>query len=171
MAAILSRSQCVKTNVVSYRILNKPAHFQNKHFGYNNNIGTGSYLRKRFLLSAAIGADGYCRHAMGSSVRPSVGPSRTTLPVWLFKNFGYRLEIWWADAQYHGADCPLKWQCSAIFVRFMELWFFFMKGTITRSEGWCYRSSSLWSSAISLKFGGVMHRIAKQSAVKMALLD
>ena len=36
----------------------------------------------------------------------------TTLPLYLFKDFSYRPEIWWDDAQYDEADLYAKWPCS-----------------------------------------------------------
>ena len=83
---------------------------------------------------AAIGANGYCRRSMRSSGHPSVCPSQTTLP--LFKDISSQPQILWDDAQYHGADGYLKWPCSANCCVFMI-------GFLTRSEGRCYRSSSL----------------------------
>ena len=39
-----------------------------------------------------------------ASGRLSVCPSRTMLPLYLFKDFIYQPIIWQDDAQYHGAD-------------------------------------------------------------------
>ena len=38
----------------------------------------------------------------------------------LFKDFSYQHKIWWDDAQYHEADCPLKWPCSTYFACSIE---------------------------------------------------
>ena len=72
---------------------------------------------------------------VGHCVRPSVCPSRTTLPLELFKDFSYQPEIWWDDEQYHGADRFLKWPCSANFCMLHRTLKFSMIGFLTRSEG------------------------------------
>ena len=100
-------------------------------------------------------------------VRLSVRPSRTMLPLLLFKYFIYQPEIWWDDVQYHGGDPYLKWPSSANFCMFYRTLKFSMIGftLLTRSEGWHYHSNSLRISGISLKFGGMMHSYMKQIAI------
>ena len=74
-----------------------------------------------FLLSSAIGTDGYCSRSMRplvlSSVCPSACPSRTT--IWSFIDFGYWSEIWrddtitWSWSQFNMAMFnqffPISW--------------------------------------------------------------
>ena len=73
-----------------------------------------------FLPSAAIGptgiAVGHCvRPSVRLSVCSSVRPERYPRSNVLFKDFSYQPQIWWNDAQYHGADRYLKCPCSANF--------------------------------------------------------
>ena len=49
------------------------------------------------------------------AVCPSICPSRTSFPLYRFKDFSYQPKICWDDAQYHGADRYVTWSCSANF--------------------------------------------------------
>ena len=95
----------------------------------------GSFL----LPSATIGTDGYCCRSLRPSVRSSVClsvcPSRTTLPLLLFKDFGYQSKIWWDDAQYHGTHRYLKWPCSTNFCVFHGTLKFSMIGFLDQVSG------------------------------------
>ena len=68
------------------------------------------------LPSVAISADGYCCRpfcpaSVCLSVRRSVTNDVTALTL-------SAISLKWVDARYHGADCSLKWSCSAIFSAF-----------------------------------------------------
>ena len=85
------------------------------------------------------------------SVRLSVCPSWTMFPLWLFKDFSYQPQIWWDDAQYHGADGSLKLPCSANFCMFQGTLKFSMMGLgqedeiedlTLRPEIWCHDAVS-----------------------------
>ena len=115
-------------------------------------ITLGRHWRS-WVLSSAIAS--VCPSAR-LSVRLSICPSR---------NFRYQPKIWWDDAQYHEADCYLKWPCSANFCAFHGTLKFSMIGLDQGSEGRHYRSNSLRISVTGLKFGGMMHNNMKQIVI------
>ena len=130
-----------------------------------------------FIPSAAIGADGYCRRSLRPAVCPSVRLSvipsvslsgclsRTTLSLWLFKDFNYQPKIWWDGAQYPETDRCIRWLCSATFcvfhgtLKFSMIWFLpgLREDLITLPR--------LKISDASLKCCGVMHSNMKQIAI------
>ena len=81
----------------------------------------------------------------------------TTSPLELFKNFNYRPEIYWADAQYHEADCYLKWPCSANVCTF--------HGTLKFSPIGLGQEVQIEKSHYGLKFGGIVQFTMKRITV------
>ena len=73
-------------------------------------------VKEIFLPSSAIDTDGYCRRSMRPLVRLSASNDVTALTV--YKDFSYRPEMLWGDAQYHEADRYSKGPCSANFYAF-----------------------------------------------------
>ena len=81
------------------------------------------------IFLSAIRANGYCPR----SIRPSVGLERRYRSN--FKDFNYRPEIWWDDAQYHEAVCYLKWPCLVNFCMFHGTLKFSMIG-LDQEDNW-----------------------------------
>ena len=108
-------------------------------------------------LRTATGANGYCHRSM----RPSVCPKRRCCS-YLFKDFSIGLKF---SGMMHSTMKQIAVQnghAQSIFACFMELWNFPWYAW-TRSEGQHY--CTLRISAISLRFGGMMHSTMKQIAI------
>ena len=110
-----------------------------------------------FLPSAAIGANGYCRHFM-----------HPECPKWHYCSNSLRISaiglkfVWIIHSTMKQIANWLL--CTAIFASFMELWSFHDRlGTGVGDDGATLNSSKIW--AISLKFGGMMHSTITQIAI------
>ena len=88
----------------------------------------------------------------------SIRPERP-YPSKPLKDFGYRPNIGWDDALYHGADRYSIYSCSANFEIFHDRLF-------SMSEGRRYQSNSIRISSISLKFDEMMHSTMEHIAVQ-----
>ena len=110
-----------------------------------------------------------CRWIL-SSFYASIGPSVHLLPLydsWSISDIG--LIFWWVDAQYHEADCYLKWLCLANICLFHVTWKLSMIG-LDQVWGKCHHCNSLKILNIRLKSGGLMHSTMKQITFKMVML-